>query len=278
MNENKTRILCTRPVDAALVERAASLGIILESLSFIDTQAMVDEETGARIMELSGKPIVAAFTSMNAVEAVAGALKGTGLEAASKDPAAVAQKGYAASGDKVQDARKVGNGPEVRWKIFCIGSATRRLAAEYFGGDRIAGTAGSARELADTILGDPAVGELSFFCGDQRRDELPDRLRQAGLRVEEIVVYHTTQTPHKVGTDYGAVIFFSPSAVHSFFSDNTLPAGTLSFAIGQTTAEAIRQYPENNVIVSGSPDKEALVLQAIEYFQHNQPSSEQKNL
>jgi len=209
----------------------------MDSLSFISTQANVDAAMSARIGELSGSSAVSVFTSMNAVEAVAGALKA--------------------------------HNPSAAWKIFCIGAATRRFAAENFGEDSIAGTAGSAGALADVILSNPVVRAVVFFCGDQRRNELPERLRQAGVRVEEIVVYRTMQTPHKVGPIYDAVIFFSPSAVHSFFSDNILPDQTLLFAIGDTTARAIRQYTGNKTIVSASPDKEALVLQVIDYFSTN---------
>jgi uroporphyrinogen-III synthase len=258
MKENKARILCTRPLDALLVEQAARQDIIIESLSFISTQVSIDERTGARIADLSGQPIVAVFTSMNAVEAVAGRL------AADKN---------AGVRETAEHAGTAG------WTIFGIGAATRRLASENFGEDRIAGTAGSAGALAAVILGDPAVREVVFFCGDQRRDELPDQLRQAGLRVEEVIVYHTTQTPHKADPEsYDAVIFFSPSAVHSFFSDNPLPAGCIPFAIGDATAEAIRHYSENEVIVSGSPDKEALVRQAIGYFQKPPSLPQQEKL
>ena len=261
MTEYKTRILSTRPLEAALLEQAASRGILIDTLSFIATEALADEALQQRIRDLSRQPLVAVFTSMNAVEAVARHLEAVG-----------AHQGV---------ARSSGSHPgTLPWRIFCIGSATQQLVRENFGDDCIAGTAASAAALAGTIISrripeteqlidtkDAApVREVFFFCGDQRRDELPEKLQQQGIRVNELVVYRTLRTPHNVEPVYDGVVFFSPSAVHSFFTVNSLPAGTLLFAIGQTTADTIRSYTSNRTIVSGSPEKEALIRQVIDYY------------
>jgi uroporphyrinogen-III synthase len=139
---------------------------------------------------------------------------------------------------------------------------------EHFGEDAVAGTAPSAAALADEVHAS-APNEVFFFCGDQRRDELPGKLSAAGVRVNELVVYRTTQTPHYVEGPYDGIAFFSPSAVHSFFSVNIAGDKTLLFAIGSTTADAIHGYCANPVIISGSPAKDALVQQIIEHFQTN---------
>jgi uroporphyrinogen-III synthase len=164
------------------------------------------------------------------------------------------------------------------WQVFCIGAATHRLIRDHFGEDRIAGTANSASELANVIIqwkalaaGAPGshTSEVFFFCGDQRRDELPDQLRQASIKVNELVVYRTLPTPHTIETVYDGIVFFSPSAVHSFFTRNTLPPATILFAIGQTTADCIRGYTPNKTILSDIPEKETLIRQVIGYFQTN---------
>jgi uroporphyrinogen-III synthase len=108
--------------------------------------------------------------------------------------------------------------------------------------------------------------EVFFFCGDQRRDELPEKLQQAGIGVRELVVYRTRQTPHHLEKGYEGIVFFSPSAVHSFFSLNKAPAATVLFAIGRTTAEAIRQYSANPMICGVSPEKDALIRLAMNHF------------
>jgi uroporphyrinogen-III synthase len=168
-------------------------------------------------------PLTAVFTSVNAVEAVEG------------------------------------NG----WTIFCTSGATRHKVAERFGEAAIAGTADSAAELAATIIAAGWVKAVWFFCGDLRREELPARLKQAGIEVHEVVVYRTKLTPRKIGRPYDAIAFFSPSAVESFFSVNSISAHTRLFAIGGTTAEAIRRHCDNPVTISGRSDAELLINQII---------------
>lgn len=226
-------ILCTRPLDALLIEQAAQKGILIETLSFIATEPIRDEALTQRVQHLGSLPLTVVFTSMNAVEAIVRQLR---------QPAS--------------------------WKVFCIGSATRELVHAHFGEDAIAGTAPSATELADVIL-QQHPSEIFFFCGDQRREELPNKLSTAGVQVNELAVYRTTQTPHLIKEPYDGIAFFSPSAVHSFFSMNVLPRNTRIFAIGKTTTDAVLTYTNNPVITSQSPEKEALVRQLIDYFYQN---------
>src|ERR1700730_15539843 len=150
MPQNKARILSTRPLDSMIIAQAAGQGIVLAALSFIETKPIIEEGLGRRIRELSGKPVVAVFTSMNAVAAVANWLKAGG-----------AGTGY----DEMVK-------PCSAWKIFCIGAATRKRVSESFGEAAIAGSANSALALADIILTQGSIMETVFFCGDQRRDEL----------------------------------------------------------------------------------------------------------
>jgi uroporphyrinogen-III synthase len=149
------------------------------------------------------------------------------------------------------------------WKIFCIEGATRRKAAERFGEAAIVATAGSAAELAETIIREGWVKAAWFFCGDLRREELPVKLREAAVEVHEVVVYRTKLTPRKIGREYDGIAFFSTSAVESFFSVNQIPAHTELFAIGGTTAAAIRQYSDNPVTTCERPDAELLINQII---------------
>jgi len=262
MTTQSIHILSTRPLPAGLIAYAAAFGIGLDTLSFIATARVVDEDLIRGIRELALKPLVAVFTSMNAVEAVRGWLM-----------------------------------TPPGWKVFCIGSATRGLAADFFGEAAIAGTAASARMLAETVRkwegfgGEGAGGtggaggrggaggagpweavvsagrEVYFFCGDRRREELPFLLRREGFTVNERVVYRTILTPRKVERVYDGIAFFSPSAVESFFSVNAVAEATRLFAIGETTAASIGAHCSNPVVISDSPEKEELVRRMIDYFQ-----------
>jgi uroporphyrinogen-III synthase len=226
MQKNKCHILSTRPLPGELVQEAAVQGCILDEVSFIQTRPIADPRLTTRITGLFQKPITAVFTSMNAVIAIAETVPGS---------------------------------PD--WKVYSIGHATAQAIVQHFQ-IPIAGSANDAAALADVIIRD-GVKEAYFFCGDQRRDALPKKLREANIALEEIVVYQTAETPAVVDRHYDAVLFFSPSAVHSFFTVNQLPAATIVFAIGDTTAQAVKKYTSNQIVIAATPDKEALVRQAM---------------
>jgi uroporphyrinogen-III synthase len=161
------------------------------------------------------------------------------------------------------------NNTKPDWKIFCIGSATKKLVKEYFGENIIAGTAGSASSLADEIINQKNISSVVFFCGDKRRDELPEKLKQLGIEVNEIEVYKTFETKQQLSKDYDAILFYSPSAANSFFSVNKINDETILFAIGNTTAREIKKFAANKIIIADEPSKELLAEQAINYFQTN---------
>ncbi len=226
----KPTLLSTRPLPNDLIQSAAGKGVEISVLSFIDTHPIKTTEVIEEIEQSLLMNATVVFTSMNAVEAVAEYL----------------------------------DGHQPDWQVYCIGNTTRELVEIFFGDQSIAGTAESAIALADRIIEDGLADEVLFFCGDHRRPELPDMLFAAGILVTEIIVYETVPTPHKLTDQFAGVLFYSPSAVDSFFSANTLPENALAFAIGTTTAAAIQKHCRNKIITSELPGKESLVNKAIE--------------
>lgn len=232
MQQSNVSILCTRPLTVALIEEAAEAGIVIDEIPFIETESILSVEVQQEIELVSTEVATVVFTSMNAVDAVTTFL----------------------------------DGHQPEWMIYSIGTATARLIKEYFGEERIAGTANDATALAELIAEDRFTDDVVFFCGDQRRDELPGILKQHDIEVNEIVVYQTIEVPHKIDTFYHGILFFSPSAVRSFFKLNKLEEKTIAFAIGNTTANEIKKFSSNKIIVSDEPGKENLVQKMIEYF------------
>jgi uroporphyrinogen-III synthase len=232
MQQNKFQILCTRPLDSKLFEEANAAGISIDEIAFIETAPIKTQEVKKQIVQAVLSPATVVFTSMNAVEAV------------------VAQK----------------HNLQTDWSIYCIGTTTNKLVSLYFGANSISGTANSAAELAHLITEDRFVENVIFFCGDQRRDELPEILIKSNIEVKEIVVYETIAVPHQISKKYHGILFFSPSAVESFFSKNTITPQTILFAIGNTTATAIKQFTNNTIIISDAPGKDNLVHRMIKYF------------
>ena len=105
--------------------------------------------------------------------------------------------------------------------------------------------------------------EVIFFCGDQRRDELPGLLKKNKIEVKEIVVYKTIATPKKIEKKYDGILFFSPSAVKSFFQKNKLDKQVMLFAIGNTTADEIKKFSKNKIVVSDVPAGKLLLQKVI---------------
>jgi uroporphyrinogen-III synthase len=222
-------ILSTKKLETPLIEQAKANGIDITEAEFITVKQVNTGETTAKIRSLISRKITAVFTSANAVNAIEefyGAIPG--------------------------------------WDIFCLSGKTREAVSRRFESLQIVDTADSATELAQKI---PAtVKKVVFFCGNQRRDELPSFLENNNVEVDEIVVYETTETPVTVTANYDAVMFFSPGAVKSFFAANQLSSSVICFAIGNTTAGEIRKYAGNRIIAAGSPSQEEMIAAVIRYF------------
>lgn len=232
MQANNLSILSTRPVNAELVAEAAAAGIQLKVIPLIDTEPIVDIDVQQEVEHTALQYATVVFTSMNAVESVITMLD-----------------------EQV---------PE--WNIYCMGNTTAELIKNYFGEQSITGTGNNAEELAEEIIEAGETDEVVFFCGDQRRDELPRKLNEADISVNEVVVYRTIPLHKKIEKNYHAILFFSPSAVDSYFKLNKPAPDTVLFAIGTTTAAAIKKYSPNKIITAHAPGKEELVRKAITYF------------
>jgi len=231
MTNSKVKILSTRPIGEAMKREAHGHNIMIDEISFISTQELTEIRIQRRIYELSKQEITVVFTSMNAVKAVSNYISGKTL-----------------------------------WHIYCIGNTTRKLVENTFSKENISGTAENAGHLAKKITEDAHIKDIVFFCGDLRRDELPVKLKYEGIAVEELIVYKTIFTPQTMTKQYDGILFFSPSAVESFFSKNRITDQTKIFAIGATTAEAIMTHTKNPIIISELPVKKNLVLLMIKHF------------
>lgn len=236
MKQNELSILSTRPLAHSVLVQASEKGIVLDIASFIETNNTIDKVSGNKILQLASKEIAVVFTSMNAAEAVIDCLKAINAE------------------------------PE--WTIYTIGGITQTILRNYFTGSEIFSSTINAAEIAQSVI-ENEEDEVVFFCGNQRRDELPDILKANEVKVEEIVVYETIETPVKVDKNYSGILFFSPSAVKSFFSVNKIDGSTVLFAIGKTTATELRVHSKNKVLMGEQPNKEQLAELAMNYLLEN---------
>jgi uroporphyrinogen-III synthase len=150
------------------------------------------------------------------------------------------------------------------WTIYCIRNETRIAVLNWFGPEVTCKFASNALFLSRLMISE-GIQKALFFCGDQRLDILPDNLRSNGIDLIELVVYDTRLKPVKLKEPPEIILFFSPTAVRSFFSMNEISSGTTVMAMGTTTAAALKQYTEHPVIISPEADKTYVFNMALDY-------------
>jgi uroporphyrinogen-III synthase len=236
----KYKVLSTKKLEPSLVEQAKQNDIEIIEQEFISVKPIFIEDKQKQIIELAKSGIQnIIFTSSNAMTAF---------------------EKYLQAGDTSN---------LVNWKIFCLSGKTKEaiLNSSHLGNSNIIGEAENASALAKKII-EQKIEEVIFFCGDKRIYELPSLLQQAGIKVHEVIVYKTVETPKVAACDIDAILFFSPSAVQSFFSVNQLKKNTVCFAIGQTTADSITDFTGNKIITSEFPSQEMMIASVNFYFQN----------
>ena len=215
-----------------MIDTAAENNVFIDCIPFIRIEPVVSYDLSKKISNAALEKASVIFTSANAVESLMPFLDGL----------------------------------LPSWKIFCTAPATQTVVSKLMPTSSIIGTASNARDLAQVILENAIEEKFLFFCGDKSREELTDILKAKGYEVESYVVYKTIETPSTVTTPYDAIAFFSPSAVNSFFQKNTLRKDTLLFAIGGTTAEAIRKKTKNQVVVNEESAIDGLINTIVAHF------------
>jgi uroporphyrinogen-III synthase len=145
---------------------------------------------------------------------------------------------------------------------FCVGDNTKKLLQE--NDLNVLETAQNASDLAKIITKKYKNNSFLFFCGNLRRDELPNLLEQNNVDVKEQIVYKTHLKSNKFNRMFDGILFFSPSGIQSYVSENKI-GESISFCIGNTTASEARKYT-NNIIVANKPTVENVIVQAVKYF------------
>ena len=233
----KFKVLSTKKLEPSLVEKARAANIDIKEQEAIQIRQLLSKEKWEEVFSLLEMKVeYAVFTSSNAVHALRKYL------------------------------HTYVNYLPVQWKIFCLAGKTKEALVqdeELFGS--IEGIANDATALAHDMLA-KGIKEVVFFCGNRRRDNLPQILQEQGVQVHEAVVYETIETPLAVEEEYDAVLFFSPSGVSSFFSVNQLKKDAVCFAIGHTTAESLALVTKNKIFISKEPSQEALLNEVILYY------------
>ncbi len=142
---------------------------------------------------------------------------------------------------------------------FCVGEKTKAMLEAR--GFEVKVMTNYGKELAEIIVKDFADTQFTFFCGNLRRDEIPELLQKNQISFTEIQVYKTELKPKKIERTFEGVLFFSPSAVESFTKENKLE-NTTAYCIGTTTAAEAEKYT-NETIIATKPTIENVIVQVV---------------
>jgi uroporphyrinogen-III synthase len=125
-----------------------------------------------------------------------------------------------------------------------------------------AATWGSGEALARAMVDAAVAGPVLFPCGDNRRDELPERLRSHGITVDEIVCYRSVLASESVAHAAAArgtmLVVASPTVADLLVRACPPDARPDLLAVGPTTAAAARASGWSPAAVASKPSVEAL--------------------
>lgn len=241
MRQNKQNILVTRPLSAQQLEYARILGlepIIEPALEF----NFPDYWDG--VLKVINENLKSdwVFTSANGVKALEELMK-AGLQVR----------------------------PEVQ--LFAVGAKTQE-ALQDLGLDAKIPRTQDGKHLAELIIEEGKIDSVIYFHGNLSRDEMTSELADDGIEVIELEVYKTiinaVEMPNK---PVSGILFYSPSAVEGFARgtgfDEELPP---LFAIGPTTAKALKEHTNQQIEMAKQPDTEVLLRTTADFLFNKQES------
>jgi uroporphyrinogen-III synthase len=127
------------------------------------------------------------------------------------------------------------------------------------------GRIGAAAALAAAMVRGGVAGPVLFPCGEIRRDELPTRLRQEGIEVNEVVCYRPVIASEGEARDAvrraGILIVASPTVAELLARASAPTPRPPLLAVGPTTAAAARAAGWAPAAVAARPEVEALVAE-----------------
>ena len=149
--------------------------------------------------------------------------------------------------------------------IYCVGQSTAELIKR--NNLNLIKSEDNSKNLSKFILANfkNSKNSFTYFSGKKRIRELENNLKKNNINIIVHEVYDTLLTPLKINDLYDGVIFYSPSAVKSFFKGNNSLNNTYGFCIGNTTAKELSNY-SNRFSVAKSNSEENMLESINKYF------------
>ncbi len=148
---------------------------------------------------------------------------------------------------------------------YCVGVKTKQLLEE--NGFNVESNFDYADDLVYFLLKNHSDKKFTFFSGSLRRDTIPDAFKKNNIIFNELQVYKTVLSPHKINNPVDGILFFSPSAVQSYLKENII-SNEVCFCIGTTTAT---ELTAKHKVIANQPTVENVIIQTIKYFNKSTP-------
>lgn len=166
-----------------------------------------------------------------------------------------------------QNSVKAISGLKLNGEFFVVGKNTAKHLSD--NGFNVIHFENYASDLADYILKNYTSQNWNFFCGNNRRETLFEKLTPNGHSLNEIICYDSIPMNYMIDSElFVGFVFFSPLAVKTYFSNNSVSENSVIFSIGNTTTEEIKKYTKNNIITAGIPLLEKVVEKVNEYYKN----------
>lgn len=146
--------------------------------------------------------------------------------------------------------------------FYCVGSHTAQQLQRM--GCNVQAQAHNAEVLCQTLS--PAAVPYLYVGGNLSTGVIEDFFYLKQYPLQKLEVYTTKYRPVQIEQDLAGVLFGSPSAVLSFFAKNKWPQAAVAFAIGTSTAVALRGCGVQAVQQPLEPGWPALVQCCADYF------------
>lgn len=150
-------------------------------------------------------------------------------------------------------------------KALCVGEKTKELLQT--NGFKVIDSAHYAEDLAKIIISNYRGSTFTFFCGNLRREILPNLFRDHNIFFHEIQVYENHQSSIKITNKPDALLFFSPSQVASYILNNAI-TDEICFSIGSTTSEALVPFT-SNIVQSEKPTIYSVIHVVNTYYRES---------
>ena len=148
-------------------------------------------------------------------------------------------------------------------KCFCVGEKTKLLLEE--NGQKVIKMTQKSSELAHFLIKNYKNERFTFFCGTRRMPDLEVQCQQHQIPLHIVELYETYARPQKLKTTVDGILFYSPSAVTSFFMENEWPQKAYGFCLGTSTAAQLKEHTEQ-YYVAQQPNETALLLTLKKHF------------